>query len=500
MRFGRLLLEWHAVPLAAAFVLDRFAAWPVSLAVLPRPLIVALGGATLLVLISRLVLRNPGWAALAAGALVSVVFLDPILMLVYAALLAWQPALRLLRLGRGAHGRRSRGEASAEPVRVAAFASTVLLVLALVRVAGSGAITLPQPSVSAASEAVAASRPNVHLILLDGYPRADTLRDTFGYDNEPFLSELEAIGFEVAHDARSNYTKTGLTLASMFNGSYVGDLPGAGSSVASQYRAIQPIINRSELLGTFQSHGYRIRSVASAFSTIALERADVVIESGRLNEFEVALAQNSVAGRVGVLDLREMLAWQARSAVEENLAAARFSADQPTFSFVHVMSPHPPFVLGTDDPVAHVPACFPISCGLWEPSVGVTDVPVAEYAAGMRDQLDGLNPLVLKAVRDIVERDPGAIVIVMSDHGARYSLDDPDEQVRSLFAARTPGHDGLFPADVAPVNVLRGVLTAYLGEDLAPLEYRGWLSDHDLPLDMIEIEADDRASSAGERP
>ena len=61
----------------------------------------------------------------------------------------------------------------------------------------------------------------MYVILLDGYPRADTLQETFGIDNTAFTADLEDRGFTVSDGARANYNKTWLTLASMFNGSYV---------------------------------------------------------------------------------------------------------------------------------------------------------------------------------------------------------------------------------------------------------------------------------------
>ena len=55
--------------------------------------------------------------------------------------------------------------------------------------------------------------PNVYILMLDGYPRADTLATTFGFDNGPFLAELESRDFDVAEGSRSNYRKTWVTLS-----------------------------------------------------------------------------------------------------------------------------------------------------------------------------------------------------------------------------------------------------------------------------------------------
>jgi hypothetical protein len=66
------------------------------------------------------------------------------------------------------------------------------------------------------------------------------------------------------------------------------------------------------------------------------------------------------------------------------------------------------------------------------------------------------------------------IIIVMSDHGSRSEPLDPRnpdpelvrERFGSLFAADTPGHPGLFPDDVAPVEVMGRLLNTYFGVEV----------------------------------
>ena len=48
-------------------------------------------------------------------------------------------------------------------------------------------------------------RPNIYYIILDGYARADVLRDLYGFDNSEFIADLQERGFFVAHRSTSNY-------------------------------------------------------------------------------------------------------------------------------------------------------------------------------------------------------------------------------------------------------------------------------------------------------
>ena len=70
----------------------------------------------------------------------------------------------------------------------------------------------------------------------------------------------------------------------------------------------------------------------------------------------------------------------------------------------------------------------------------------------------------------------------------RFETDSVNEHYRSLLAARTPGHPGLFAEDESPVNLLRGVLDAYLRTDAGPLPYRAWSLDWTYNLRLVPID------------
>ena len=54
----------------------------------------------------------------------------------------------------------------------------------------------------------------------------------------------------------------------------------------------------------------------------------------------------------------------------------------------------------------------------------------------------------------------------MSDHGGRNDFTNHVEMLRSMFLARTPGHPGLFPNDMSPINLVPRLLNAYAGANL----------------------------------
>ena len=112
-----------------------------------------------------------------------------------------------------------------------------------------------------------------------------------------------------------------------------------------------------------------------------------------------------------------------------------------------------------------------------------------EYRARLLEQIQALNDRLLGTVDRIIEADPDAIVVLMSDHGSRYAMADQQEHFKSFLAARAPGQDQLFPEDESNVNILRRIITAEFGVDLQPLEYEAWWSDPGL-LDLTRFDTD----------
>lgn len=377
--------------------------------------------------------------------------------------------------------------------------ATGIFSIALVAVAGWGfasAVSAGQPEWNPPSySADGSGGPNVYVILLDGYPRADTLQETFGIDNTEFTADLEDRGFTVSDGARANYNKTWLTLASMFNGSYVdrmlidGRVP---EEAPIQVRWLAGMIERAAMLDAFRDRGYLIRTVPTPFTSTALTSADEIADVGGLTEVEARLISLSPWAQIFREPVLDFLVAQQLSVIDRSLeltaAFAEVRADQPQLLFSHIHSPHTPFVLhpGETEP-APLPECLPTLCSMWSTTTEELGIGTAEFADAMELQLDELNRLVLEALDRIQKADPDAVVVLFSDHGIRYSLEDLDEHYRVLLAARTPDGETPFADNDSPVNILRGVL-ARLVEGVEPLEYERWDSDWVRIMDMERAE------------
>ncbi len=454
----------YPVLLGVAWILALFAESTASVHALPRPMIV---GIVLIAAIqagtSLLSRGRHSGAALVLLLELTLVGLWPVALLAAAVLVIW--------LFASARQRRSSVEGSLAPVtRGLDVVSAIMVGLALVSVVGAGALAPPERLGASPVGRSDATLPDIYLILLDGYPRADTLVRQFDYDNEPFLAEMRARGFTVAENSRSNYNATELTLASMFNASRVADLPAfaqRSSSPQSQSRALTRSIAQGTVLDALRSTGYEIVTLPSDVSAPTLFGADRTEDSGHLTSFEYEILQEGLLPAIMPGPQRSWLTGQHRNRIEatfERLGAiAAERVDHPRFVFAHVMAPHAPIVFGPDGALREGWPCFPVDCSIFYGG--------QEYGDGIlgpiRDQLASINASVINAADEIQngsKRPP--VIVFFSDHGQRHDLDDPDEMLRSLFVSATPAQTGLFPDDVTPVNIVPRLLEAYAGVHL----------------------------------
>ena len=467
--------------IVAAYLLNQFADVAVPVWSLARPMVVALAGVVLVQIVtSRLVKSERAGFITAALATAALGF--PLVALAFLAAVL----LSLLR-----HIRRP-GVGLSSVTGVLNVLTGIMLILAIVRVILVGGL---QSAARADGHGEPTGRePDIMFVMLDGYARADTLAE-FGLDNGSFLAALEHRGFDVAERARSNYVKTWLTLASMLDARHIKDMSGLPSSdapLASQLRALNTVFNEARSWDVLRSRGYDIIATDSAFPDLALYTADRTVGSWPLNAFEMGLIRDS--GLAEIFRLVPGLApEQHRARTRGQLTAAgrallEDGKDGPTFVWAHVMSPHPPFVFDADGGPTDLTACYPASCGFFAVTPSQLGLSDAEYRAAFASQTAYLNELVLTTIDEVLRgASSPPVIVIMSDHGTRYSEDDPAESFHSFLAVLTPGRARMFSEDAATVMVMATILNSYLDADLSvPDPDRLFMSDVDDALRLTE--------------
>ena len=466
------------IAMAAAWILQAFLGSGDPLPHLWRPLIVTTLAAAAVTGIVWVAGRHRPLPMLVAGLFVLLVLKAWPLLGAVLAIVIWRGALSVMR-------RLSRRPPLAVPMVVHVFnlANVFGLILLVVLVGSfvfSGIVAFPRQT--AAKGTAIATAPNMYFVLLDGYPRQDSL-DALGIDNAPFISDLQDRGFFVAPRSHTNYHNTLLTLTSMFNGEYLTDVPDLANPAGDQaavVRQLNDALNDASLFDDLRTRGYTIIDSPSVFGAASLFRADVVMSGDGINQFDQRILSRTFVGDLLSLGAPDLVDGWLRDAVLTPIRNVEAVAGQDStsrhFMFAHVLSPHPPFLFDEAGRLPDVEACYAAGCSLWTSELKVLGISTSEYRHLLAAQMQYLNAQVLAMVDEIAAADPTAVVVVFGDHGIRFDAGVSTEYFRNFFSARTPGHSDLFPDDISPVNVLVTIENAYLGTTFPIRDYQAWES------------------------
>jgi len=327
--------------------------------------------------------------------------------------------------------------------------------------------------------------PDVYFFVLDSYTRADLLKEAYGFDNSEFLRELEGRGFFVAECSQSNYVRTEISLGSALNMQYLQDLSEKFVPENTGRRLLWDALQHNAVRYNFENLGYEIVSVETEFAWLNLSDTDHFLSpppiSSGMTEFEGLFLRTTLARYIdewGWVDPDAILGVTARDRFNtvfnnvDDLAKMR----QPTFSYLHLVSPHPPFVFDAQGNPTD-PADFWNDQRLY---------PAALYQKGYVNQLQFLNKKMLQAVDTILaESDVPPVIIILGDHGPW--LQPKHNRMLILTAIYLPGHtDKLYP-DITPVNIFRLVFNTYFGGKYDMLEDVSYFSPVPKLYDFSEV-------------
>jgi hypothetical protein len=399
--------------LAVVLVLDAYSGVSMHLSMLGRPLLAVVLAGMLVTSVAWLVTRH-GLLASAVGCLA--------LLLLFG-----QYQVAAVGIGVGALITWRWRDA---PVTVLVVPVAILLVIAGWRLWDWWVVAPQDFRVSGFAAVAPQDRPDVFVLLLDGYARADSLAE-LGINNEPFLAELELLGFFVDRESSSPYLHTEMALAGSMGTANLPAHPESddfGDTLSHRHLYRRTYLINTPTMDAFRDLGYRLTYIPSPIMHTDWRGWDERRDVGILTDFETLLIQRSPARYV----LGGWVLEQQRATIDASLEAW---SKQGGLTFAHVMAPHPPFVW-EDEP----PACwYAAQCNLWESGAAELGLTEEEYAGLLATQIERVNAALLHAVRRVIAEHPDAMVVLFSDHGARYSEDVSDEWHRNLFASRTPG-------------------------------------------------------------
>lgn len=334
------------------------------------------------------------------------------------------------------------------------------------------------------------NRPDVWWIVLDGLSRGDLLERRFGVE-DVLGPGLEKRGFQVARAARANFTQTLYVVSSTLNLDYVQSVTGRAEVPREFAKAY---LGANVVAASFRNAGYR-----TVFWPGGYHRLDPGLDSMHTTTFlptEYNLALMNQWPPVGIW---RMVTGRSLSAIIRHrfsvrtLASIRgVSEGPPTFSFLHVVAPHAPFVVGANGELAQTGNADTIMDG----SFWTGSNPGLSYRTGYARQATWVQPQILAAVDRILA--PGArpaVIVVCSDHGSGLDFDwntlsrvALTDRMSTFWAVYVPGGASRkVPETISSVNTFRYVFDEVFGTSLGLLPDRSYWQTWDRPERLTNV-------------
>jgi hypothetical protein len=249
---------------------------------------------------------------------------------------------------------------------------------------------------------------------------------------------------------------------------------------SSDREPLYEMIRKNRAMAFLKGQGYRLIALSSSIEPTDIKTADLYIGfKGLESEFRTALLNTTPLPLFIRLGKGGSPYEAHRKRILNAFRALRESPLEkgPFFLFVHLMSPHPPFVFGPGGEPRDPDYLFSMVDA--DRLHGASEAAIRRYIPAYRDQVSFLNKKVLEAVDAILGRSPEPpIIVLQGDHGSRAyaDLDRPEgsyfeENLAILNAYHLPGGgNALLRPGITPVNTFRLIFKHYFGADLELLD------------------------------
>jgi hypothetical protein len=306
--------------------------------------------------------------------------------------------------------------------------------------------------------------PDIYLIVVDEYPRADVLKKSFNYDNSEFLDQLEELRFRVIPCSQSNYRWTIQALYAMLNLEYAPPDPFDRFAYTNQSitNRLSKDIKNGYLINALRQRGYQLVAFETGYAFTELDDAEIFLKSSRmetLSLFEEGLIETSMlaawddlAIRLGLIDNSNPTKaakrlprsspdyyYQIKMDGFNNLDES-IMLDTPKFVFAHLLGAH-----------------FPIAIDANGNHIYTSKLEREPYLS----QILYTNKRLISSMQQIINTTgTPPIVVLVSDHGLKYDdFDAEGEYTDSLlnFGAvfgPTELTSKLYDS-ITPVNIMR---------------------------------------------
>lgn len=302
--------------------------------------------------------------------------------------------------------------------------------------------------------------PDLYLIILDAYPRNDSLQQKYQFNNSDFEKSLSDMGFFYVPCSQSNYMNTYESVFSMLNLNYLGSLQ-AGTDTYFSSLTLNDISNGikdSSLHSQLKEMGYKTVAFDTTFPFTEITNSDIytrfTFDPSKINNFEfvfrkttILTAFDTIAQQLGIETSNvtidpEIGIDNIEESPEYSYVSRVFGLDQldesiyirgPKFVFAHLLAVH-----------------SPVRFDKHGNFVGNRSITNNDYINSIQYVNERMLSAVIKMLT-LSQSDP--IIIILSNHGMRNF---PDTVFSNFIAVYGPDSikKQLYDA-ITPVNVMR---------------------------------------------
>ena len=317
--------------------------------------------------------------------------------------------------------------------------------------------------------------PDIYYIILDSYARQDILNHIYGFNNQPFINYLKKKGFYVASKSQSNYNLTYFSLASSLNSDYINNLTHILGENSKRYRLPINLLQENRVVKFLKQKGYKTVTFDSILSGTYIKGANKIIGPFLcFSEFETIILKVSIFSILLNKTLYDSH-YRFNNYTLNNLSNI-YEVESPKFVFAHILSPHPPFVFGTNGKLRNLDYSYNIFDGYNFFSPTKT---YKMYIDGYISQVKYINHKLKIIINKILSNSKiQPIIIIQGDHGPRSSfhsgdINKPDirERMSILNAILLPENARqLLYNKISPVNTFRIIFNHLFNKKLPLLK------------------------------
>ena len=326
-------------------------------------------------------------------------------------------------------------------------------------------------------------KPDIYYIIPDEYPSNYALKQFFGFDNIEFLTFLETNDFHVVNNSFSNYPSTIQSLTSSLNMEYLDTITKGVDADSKNYHLLNELLSDNLVMKKLSSQGYDVVNIGSLWGPNG-EFKNIKSNLCEFKEVNRDSLSRQLIEKTIISYFYERYFEQLRRdqiiCTYNEIELLSEEQNKPKFIFVHILSPHPPYIFGPNG--EHTIPGDSINSSSWN-----------ERNAHV-NQVKFVNKNLIELIPKLLDSENKPIIILQGDTGSGYEIDwkSPSdvtviERMSNLNAVYFPNNDYSKIHDLTPVNTFRIIFNEYFDEENVLYENRSYWSNSDKPYQYKDV-------------